>query len=248
MTFDIITLFPAFFDSPLRAGILGRALEKQLFHIATHNLREWADPPHYVVDDTPYGGGGGMVMKPEPIRRALDTVLEKSPRSRVLLMTPQGRPFRQRDAGALAREEGLVFLCGRYEGIDERVRSWVDDEFSLGDFVLSGGEFAALVIIDAIARLIPGVLGNEQSAGADSFADGLLEYPHYTRPPEFEGTRVHEVLLSGNHGEIARWRRRQSLRRTLARRPDLIEAAVLTDEEQAFVAELRQAMAPKGQG
>ncbi len=240
MNFDIITLFPALFDSPLQAGVLGRALEKQLFHIEIHNLRNWADPPHFVVDDAPYGGGGGMVMKPEPIHRAMETVRRKNPRSRVLLMTPQGLTFRQRDAISLAREEGLIFLCGRYEGIDERVRSWVDDEFSIGDFVLSGGEFAALVMVDAIARLVPGVLGNELSAGADSFGDGLLEYPHFTRPAEFAGMRVPEVLLSGNHGQIARWRRRESLRRTLQRRPDLLDSAELTGEDRTFLESLRK--------
>lgn len=240
MRFEIITLFPAFFDSPLRAGVLGRAVEKELFHIAIHNLRDWADPPHFAVDDTPYGGGGGMVMKPEPIRRALDAVRQGSRHSRVLLMTPQGRAFRQEDAVALAQEKGLTFLCGRYEGVDERVRAWVDDEFSIGDFVLSGGEFAALAMVDAVARLIPGVLGNELSAGEDSFGDGLLEYPHFTRPAEFAGMRVPEVLLSGNHGEIARWRRRERLRRTLERRPDLLDRARLTAEERSFVAALQR--------
>jgi tRNA (guanine37-N1)-methyltransferase len=243
MNIDIITLFPAFFDSPLQAGVLGRAVEKQLFHIRLHNLRDWADPPHFVVDDPPYGGGGGMVLKPEPIRRALETVRRQNPRSRVLLMTPQGRPFRQREAVSLVKEKGLIFLCGRYEGVDERVRSWVDDEYSIGDFVLSGGEFAALAMVDAVARLIPGVLGNELSASEDSFGDELLEYPHYTRPAEFEGVRVPEVLLSGNHAEIAVWRHHERLRRTLERRPDLLDRTELTAEDRAFLERLRQAAA-----
>jgi len=241
MNIDIITLFPAFFDSPLQAGVLGRALEKQLFHITLHNLRDWAEPPHFVVDDTPYGGGGGMVLKPEPIRCALEAVRRQNPRSRVLLMTPQGRPFRQREAVSLVKEKGLIFLCGRYEGVDERVRSWVDDEYSIGDFVLSGGEFAALAMVDAVARLIPGVLGNELSASEDSFGDELLEYPHYTRPAEFEGVRVPEVLLSGNHAEIAVWRHHERLRRTLERRPDLLDRTELTAEDRAFLKRLRQA-------
>ncbi|MBN1140857.1 MAG: tRNA (guanosine(37)-N1)-methyltransferase TrmD [Deltaproteobacteria bacterium] len=239
MKFDVLTLFPAFFESPLQAGVLGKALEKQLFHMAIHNLRGWAEAPHFVVDDAPYGGGGGMVMKPEPIRRALDAIRREAPRSRLLLMTPQGRAFRQRDAVGLSREEGLILLCGRYEGIDERVRAWVDDEYSIGDYVLTGGEYAALVIIDAVARLLPGVLGNELSAGEDSFGDGLLEYPHYTRPAEFDGIRVPEVLQSGNHAEIARWRRRERLRRTLERRPELLDEAALSTGDRRLLAELR---------
>jgi tRNA (guanine37-N1)-methyltransferase len=238
MKFDVLTLFPAMIDSPFAGSILGKAVEKGLIQIAGHNLRDWAEGRHKVTDDAPYGGGDGMVMKPEPVARALSKLKADSPGARVLLMTPQGVPFRQSDAQALSREEGLIFVCGRYEGFDERIRSMVDAEYSLGDFVLTGGELAAMVMIDAVARLIPGVLGSSGSALGDSFADGLLEYPHYTRPVEFEGQRVPEVLLSGNHAEIARWRRRQQLKRTLRRRPDLLQGARLSDEDRRFLAEL----------
>jgi tRNA (guanine37-N1)-methyltransferase len=238
MKFDVLTLFPAMIDSPFAGSILGKAVEKGLIQIAGHNLRDWAEGRHKVTDDAPYGGGDGMVMKPEPVARALSKLKADSPGARVLLMTPQGVPFRQSDAQALSREEGLIFVCGRYEGFDERIRSMVDAEYSLGDFVLTGGELAAMVMIDAVARLLPGVLGSSGSALGDSFADGLLEYPHYTRPVEFEGRRVPEVLLSGNHAEIARWRRRQQLKRTLRRRPDLLRVACLSDEDRRFLAEL----------
>ncbi|WP_027715911.1 tRNA (guanosine(37)-N1)-methyltransferase TrmD [Desulfuromonas sp. TF] len=240
MKFDVLTLFPAMIDSPFAGSILGKAVEKGLIRIAAHNLRDWAEGRHKVTDDAPYGGGDGMVMKPEPVARALSQLKVDSPGARVLLMTPQGVPFRQSDAQALSREEGLIFVCGRYEGFDERIRSMVDAEYSLGDFVLTGGELAAMVMIDAVARLIPGVLGSSGSALGDSFADGLLEYPHYTRPVEFEGRRVPEVLLSGNHAEIARWRRRQQLKRTLRRRPDLLPGARLSEEDRRFLAELKQ--------
>jgi len=241
MKFDVLTLFPAMIDSPFAGSILGKAVEKGLIYIASHNLRDWAEGRHKVTDDAPYGGGDGMVMKPEPVARALSQLKMDSPRARVLLMTPQGAPFRQADAQALSREEGLIFVCGRYEGFDERIRSMVDAEYSLGDFVLTGGELAAMVMIDAVARLIPGVLGSSGSALSDSFADGLLEYPHYTRPVEFEGRRVPEVLLSGNHAEIARWRRRQQLKRTLRRRPDLLSEVRLSEEDRKFLAELKPA-------
>lgn len=240
MIFEILTLFPAMFDSPFAGSILGKAADKGLISIRARNLRDWAEGRHQVTDDAPYGGGEGMVMKPEPVARALAELKREGPPPRVLLMTPQGRPFRQADALALAREERLVFVCGRYEGFDERVRTMVDDELSLGDFVLTGGELAAMVMIDAVARLRPGVLGNSGSAGSDSFADGLLEHPHYTRPVEFQGMRVPEVLLSGNHAEIARWRRREQLRRTLHRRPDLLASAPLTPEDLRILEELRR--------
>jgi tRNA (guanine37-N1)-methyltransferase len=240
MKFEILTLFPALFESPFSESIIGKAAEKKLFQIKIYNLRDWAEPPHWTVDDSPYGGGGGMVMKPEPIARAINDLKEKSPRSRTLLLSPQGTPFCQEEAENLAREEGLIFLCGRYEGFDERVRSMVDDEYSIGDYVLTGGEFAAMVMVDVISRLIPGVLGNNQSAEQDSFSDGLLEYPQYTRPAECQGMRVPEVLLSGNHGEISRWRRRQQLQRTRKRRPDLLKKADLTPEDRAFLDELEK--------
>ena len=215
MIFDVLTLFPEMFVSPFAESVLGKAIDKGLIALHAHNLRDWAEGRHMVVDDTPYGGGDGMVMKPEPVCRALDALRQRAPGSRVLLMSPQGRPFCQAEAQMLARDPGLILVCGRYEGFDERIRSRVDAEYSLGDFVLTGGELAAMVMVAAIARLLPGVLGSSGSAESDSFSDGLLEYPHYTRPVEFEGERVPEVLLSGNHGEIARWRRRQQLRRTL---------------------------------
>ncbi len=240
MKFDVLTLFPAMFDSPFRESILGKAAQRGLITIAAHNLRDWATGRHQVTDDPPYGGGDGMVLKPEPAVRAISALKERSPGSRVLLMTPQGVPFDQSEATRLSGEEGLIFLCGRYEGFDERIRSHADFEYSLGDFVLTGGELAAMVMIDAVARLLPGVLGSSGSASTDSFADGLLEHPHYTRPVEFEGMRVPEVLLSGNHAEIARWRRREQLRRTLKRRPDLLEKAHLSEQDRRWLEELRR--------
>jgi len=240
MKFDVLTLFPDMFASPLQASILGRAVERGLIRFAAHNLRDWAEGRHKVTDDTPCGGGDGMVMKPEPVARALTDLRQASPGSRVLLMTPQGRPFNQQEAWALAREPGLVFVCGRYEGFDERIRTMVDAEYSLGDFVLTGGELPAMVMIDAIARLLPEVLGSSGSALGDSFADGLLEYPHYTRPVEFMGMRVPDVLLSGNHAAIARWRRREQLKRTLQRRPELLATARLTDADRRTLDELRR--------
>ncbi|MBQ6669417.1 MAG: tRNA (guanosine(37)-N1)-methyltransferase TrmD [Deltaproteobacteria bacterium] len=240
MRFDVLTLFPAMFDPLMHVGVIGRAAAKRVFDIEVHNLRDWADPPHYVVDDAPYGGGGGMVMKPEPVWRALSAVRRQAPDSRVVLTTPQGKTFRQQDAVAFSRMAGVIFLCGRYEGVDERIRSWVDEEYSIGDYVLTGGEYAALVMVDAIARLVPGVLGNDASAEDDSFSEGLLEYPHYTRPVEFEGMTVPSVLVSGNHGEIARWRRQESLRRTFLRRPDLLAMQELDDADRRFVDDLRK--------
>jgi tRNA (guanine37-N1)-methyltransferase len=240
MTFDVLTLFPAMFDSPFAESILGKAAAKGLIQVRAYNLRDWAEGRHQVTDDAPYGGGDGMVMKPEPAFRALAALKKDRPAAKVLLMTPQGRRFGQREAAALSHEPGLIFLCGRYEGVDERIRSFVDEEYSLGDFVLTGGELAAMVMIDAVARLLPGVLGNCDSAAGDSFSDGLLEFPHYTRPVEFQGMRVPDVLLSGNHAEIAKWRRREQLRRTLQRRPDLLKTVALSDEDQKILAGLRE--------
>lgn len=227
------------FESPFADSILGKALDRRLIALATHNLRDWAEGKHKTTDDTPYGGGDGMVIKPEPVARALADLRQLNPHAPVLLMTPQGRPFCQRAAEQLATESGLIFVCGRYEGFDERVRGMVDAEYSLGDFVLTGGELAAMTMIDAVARLAPGVLGSAGSAEADSFSDGLLEFPHYTRPVEFDGQRVPDVLLSGNHGEIARWRRREQLRRTLQRRPELLASAKLSKSDEQMLAELR---------
>lgn len=240
MIFDILTLFPGMFDSPFADSILGKASEKGLIRIRPHYLRNWAEGKHQVTDDAPYGGGEGMVIKPEPVARALAELKGEGPAPRVLLMTPQGRLFRQPVAAELSREERLIFVCGRYEGFDERIRPLVDDELSLGDFVLTGGELAAMVMIDAIARLRPGVLGNSGSAEVDSFSDGLLEHPHYTRPVDFQGSGVPQVLLSGNHAEIARWRRREQLRRTLERRPDLLASAALSDQDRRVLDELRR--------
>lgn len=240
MKFDVLTLFPDMFLSPFADSILGKAVEKGLIEIRAHNLRDWAEGKHQIVDDAPYGGGDGMVMKPDPVCRALHALRGRSPDAKVLLMTPQGRPFRQQDAAELATTAALVFICGRYEGFDERIRTRVDAEYSLGDFVLTGGELPAMVMIDAIARLLPGVLGSSGSAESDSFSDGLLEYPQYTRPLEFEGERVPDVLLSGHHGEIARWRRQQQLERTLTRRPDLLETLILTPEDRRYLQALQQ--------
>ena len=239
MQFDILTLFPAMLEGPLTASVLGKAIDKGLISVDLHNLRDWAEGKHQVTDDTPYGGGDGMVMKVDPVARALVDLKKKRPQSRILLMSPQGKTFQQADAERLSREAGLIFVCGRYEGYDERVRSLVDEEISLGDYVLTGGELAAATILDATARLIPGVLGAAGSALNDSFSDGLLEYPQYTRPAEYKGMRVPEVLTSGNHQAIATWRRHEQLRRTLKRRPELLETAPLTKEDHRYLKELR---------
>jgi tRNA (guanine37-N1)-methyltransferase len=239
MRFDVLTLFPAMLQAPLGESILGKAQAAGLIEVGIHCLRDWAEGRHQVTDDTPCGGGDGMVMKVEPIARALHELRGRNPGARVLLMSPQGKPFRQADAVRLSREQALVFVCGRYEGFDERIRTLVDEELSIGDFILTGGEPAALTMIDAIARLQPGVLGAAGSAAHDSFSDGLLEYPQYTRPVEFGGMRVPDVLLSGHHRAIAAWRRREQLRRTLQRRPDLLEHAALSQDDLKVLAELR---------
>ena len=241
MIFDVLTLFPGMFTSPLGESILGRAVSQGLFSVRAHNLRDWAEGKHLTTDDSPYGGGDGMVMKPEPVARAIARLREETPGSKVLLMTPQGVPFRQQHARQLSRENGLIFVCGRYEGFDERIRqTLVDEEYSIGDFVLTGGELPAMVMIDAIARHLPGVLGSNGSVETDSFADGLLEYPQYTRPAVFNGLAVPEVLLSGDHGRIARWRREQQLQRTFERRPELLATAELTEQDQVFIEKLRR--------
>jgi tRNA (guanine37-N1)-methyltransferase len=241
MIFDVLTLFPAMFDSPFQESILGRAIRQGLLELHAHNLRDWAEGKHLTTDDSPYGGGAGMVMKPEPVARALEEIKQRSPGSKVLLMTPQGRPFSQTHAAELATENGLIFVCGRYEGFDERIRqTLVDEEYSIGDFVLTGGELPAMVMIDAIARHLPGVLGSSGSAAGDSFSDGLLEYPQYTRPAVFNGIAVPEVLLSGDHGRIARWRREQQLLRTLQRRPELLEGLELSDEDRDILDKLKR--------
>ena len=222
MHFDLITLFPRILEGPLEESILKRARERGLVNIRIHNLRDFTHDKHRVVDDKPYGGGQGMLMKPEPIFEAVETL--RRPESRVVLMSPQGAQFNQARARALALLPHLVIICGHYEGVDERVRqSLVDEEISIGDYVLTNGAVAAAVVVDAVTRLLPGVLGDEQSAHDDSFTDGLLEYPQYTRPPEFRGMSVPEVLLSGNHEQIARWRREQAVKRTRENRPDLLK-------------------------
>lgn len=239
MRFDVFTLFPEVLEPYLQTSILKRAQQNDLLTVNLYNIREWTTDRHHTTDDTPYGGGGGMVMKPEPIFAAIEEVCGVPPVCPVILLTPQGRTFDQQIAEELARYERLTLLCGRYEGIDERVREHlVSDEISIGDYVLTGGELPALVIVDAVSRLIPGVLGDPEGAWDDSHASGLLEYPHYTRPPEYRGWSVPEILLSGDHGRIALWRREQSLLRTLERRPDLLELADLTDAERSFIAAL----------
>jgi tRNA (guanine37-N1)-methyltransferase len=237
--FDILTLFPGLFAGAFEESIIKRAREAGLVTIALHNIRDYAEGRHRITDDTPYGGGGGMIMKPEPIFAAVESVLGGEQRGvPVILLTPQGRLFSHQVARELARERRLLLLCGRYEGVDERVRQIVTDEISIGDYVLSGGEVPAMVVVDAVTRLIPGVLGDPGAPFEDSHAEGLLEYPHYTRPPVFRGESVPEVLLSGNHAEIVRWRRRQALRRTWERRPDLLRQARLTAADEAYLHEL----------
>ena len=241
MRFDILTLFPDLFSSFLKETILGRAIAKGLVDVRLINIRSFARGPHRVTDDRPYGGGDGMVMKVGPIYRALESVERIGDRSRTVLLTPQGKLFTQPLAWELSRMEHLILICGRYEGIDERVRTeCADMDLSIGDYVLSGGELAAMVVVDAVSRLVPGVLGGERSSLEDSFEDGLLEYPHYTRPRIFGEQEVPAVLLSGDHEMIRVWRRTESLRRTLERRPDLLEKASLTEEDKRILAKLRE--------
>lgn len=236
MRFDVFTLLPDTFAPYLQASILQKAAERGLLEFHVHNIRDYTHDRHHTTDDTPYGGGGGMVMKPEPVFEAVESVLGIPPACPVILMTPQGRVFNQKIALDLATLPQVALVCGRYEGIDERIREHlVTDEISIGDYVLTGGELPALIVIDAIARLLPGVLGDPDGAMDDSHASGLLEYPHYTRPPEFRGWGVPETLLSGDHGRISRWRREHALLRTLHRRPDILEKAELSKAEQKFI-------------
>ena len=236
LRFDVFTLFPEVFTPYLQTSILQRAQESDLVEVQLYNIRDWATDRHHVCDDLPYGGGGGMVMKPEPIFAAVEAVLGAQPKCPVILLSPQGRVFTQAIARELSQQPHLALLCGRYEGIDERVREHlVTDEISIGDYVLSGGELPALVLIDAVTRLIPGALGDPEGAWDDSHATGLLEYPHYTRPPEFRNWRVPEVLLSGDHARIARWRRQQALLRTRQRRPDLLKIADLSEADRDYL-------------
>lgn len=244
MIADILTTFPEMFDAPMNVSMLGIAQRKGLFSWRAHNLRDWTHDRHRTTDDEPYGGGQGLLMKCDPIFEALDDLLDPSvhpERTITIFFTPTGRPFDQRMAEHLACEERLVFVCGHYEGIDERAYARADLCLSLGDFVLTGGELPAMVVCDAVVRLIPGVLGDASSALDESFSDGLLEYPQYTRPASCRGLDVPEVLLSGDHAKVAAWRRRQSVERTARLRPDLLRAADLSDDERALVARLRKA-------
>jgi len=260
MRFDIFTLFPGIFESPLKESMLKRAIESGLLDVQLHNIRDYAVGRHQVTDDYPYGGGGGMVMKPEPMFSAVETVLGLETRNAevgvrnedsefrlphseipIVLLTPQGRLFNQQIATELAQHDRVALICGRYEGFDERIREHLaTDEISIGDYVLTGGELAALVVVDAVIRLKPGVLGDPTGAIDDSHASGLLEYPHYTRPPEFRGWQVPEILLSGDHAKVDRWRREQALLRTWRRRPDLLERAELTELDRLFLQRLVQ--------
>jgi tRNA (guanine37-N1)-methyltransferase len=238
--FDIITIFPEIFHAYLGESILKRALQKQLLDVRVYNLRDFTTDKHRTADDYPYGGGPGMVMKIEPIYNAVQAIKADGLERFTVMLSPQGRVFNQEMAEALSEEKRrILFICGRYEGIDERVReSLVDEEISIGDYVMTGGELAALVIIDSVARLIPGVLGDEESAKEESFTRGILDYPHYTRPPEFMGMKVPDVLLSGNHREISRWRRREAIKRTLQRRPDLLKMAELSEEDREILEDI----------
>jgi tRNA (guanine37-N1)-methyltransferase len=241
MRFDIFTLFPAVFDPYLNTSILQRAQENALAEFKIHNIRDWATDKHHITDDEPYGGGGGMVMKAEPIFKAVESVLGRPPACPVILMTPQGRLLTQSLASQLARQPRLALLAGRYEGLDERVRQHlVTDEISIGDYVLTGGELPALVMIDVITRLLPGALGDAEAPNKDSHATGLLEHPHYTRPADFRGWQVPEILRSGDHARIDRWRHQESLRRTWERRPKLLQKADLTEEDWAFIHSLQK--------
>jgi tRNA (guanine37-N1)-methyltransferase len=241
MFFDILTLFPEMFKGPFSESILKRARKKDIIDIKTINIRDFAEDKHHTADDAPYGGGAGMVMKAGPIYRAWENAQnERSRNSKTILMSPQGERLNQKMVNELSREAGLTIICGHYEGIDERIRdSIVDQEISIGDYVLTGGELPAMILVDSISRLINGVLGDADSCKRDSFYNGLLEHPHYTRPREFRGLKVPDVLLSGNHQKIERWRKKESLKRTYERRKDLLEAKKLSDEEKELLEEIK---------
>ena len=242
MQFDVFTLLPEVFPAYLESSIMQRARERGLIDVHVHNIRDYTHDKHHTTDDTPYGGGGGMVMKPEPVFEAVESVLGPEADCPIIMLTPQGRVFNQSIAQELVQHPRLALLCGRYEGIDERIRTnLITDEISIGDYVLTGGELPALILIDALARLIPDVLGDPDGASDDSHATGLLEYPHYTRPPEFRGLTVPDILLSGDHGKIAKWRREQALLRTYNKRPDMLEKAELTKEDRKFLDKLHNA-------
>lgn len=239
MIFDVLTLFPGIFVSPLRESIVKRAIERGVIDVRIVNIRDFAKDRHRTVDDKPYGGGEGMVMKVEPVVGAIRSIENED--VRVVLLTPQGRLFNQSVAREMGQYGHIALVCGRYEGVDDRIRAfYVDDEVSVGDFVLTGGEMAALVIIDAVTRLLPDALGSDLSTKQESFEDGLLEYPQYTRPCEFEGRRIPDILLSGNHGKIKEWRRREQLKRTLLKRPDLLKSAPLSGDDLNVLGEIRE--------
>jgi tRNA (guanine37-N1)-methyltransferase len=242
LNISILTIFPEFFDVYLRESVIGKALERGLFRLDIRNLRDYTLDKHRTVDDSPYGGGPGMVMKPEPFAEAIEDITADGVPTRVVMVSPQGKVFDQGMAEEFAKESRrLLFLCGRYEGIDERVRlSMVDDEISIGDYILTGGELPALVIIDAAVRLVPGVVGDERSLADESFSWGILDYPHYTRPLEWKGMRVPDVLVSGHHAEVRRWRRKEALRRTMEQRPDLLEKAGLDKEDSKLIQEIQE--------
>lgn len=241
MQIDVLTLFPRMFEGPLGESIIGKAREKDLLTINVHNFRDYSDNKHHTVDDYPYGGGAGMLLKVQPIFDNLKAIEAENPgqKKRVILLDPAGKPFDQKLAEEFGKEEQLVFICGHYEGYDERIRELVTDEVSLGDYVLTGGELGAMVMIDATVRLLPEVLGNDTSAQTDSYSTGLLEHPQYTRPADFNGQKVPEVLLNGNHKLIEAWRLKESLRRTYTRRPDLLENFPLTKEMKKMLAEIQ---------
>jgi len=241
LTIEIFTLFPGICEAPLRESILGRAITRGLLSVGVHNIRDYATDKHQVTDDAPYGGGGGMVMKPEPIFAAVEGVLGAPPRLPVILLSPQGALFTQQKAYALAESGGFALVCGRYEGVDDRVREHLaSEELSIGDYVLSGGELAALVVVEAVTRLLPGALGDEDGARDDSHASGLLEYPHFTRPPDFRGWTAPDVLLSGNHEEIRKWRRKEAIRKTILKRSDLLNGFVPGKEDGKLMREVME--------
>jgi tRNA (guanine37-N1)-methyltransferase len=243
MRFDIVTIFPRMVEAALAEGILAKAIQRDVLSVRTRDLREFTEDRHRTVDDVPYGGGPGMVLKPEPLFKAVDAIREDAGEPQaIVLVSPQGRRFTQIEAARLAGLDRVVILCGRYEGVDDRVREHLaTEELSIGDYVVSGGELPALVIVDAVARLIPGVVGDEDSVAGDSFSRGLLDYPQVTRPAEFRGWKVPDVLVSGHHGEIRKWRKRQAIELTVLRRPDLLVDAELDVEEQEILRELMDA-------
>lgn len=244
MRIDILSLFPGMFDGPFSHSIIKRAIDRDLLSIDLHDIRDYTYDKHHTADDYPYGGGAGMLMKPEPLFAAVESVKKETQieqRDRVILLTPQGRLFSHKVAQELSVESHLILLCGHYEGVDERVREYlVTDEISIGEFVLTGGELAAMVLVDAVVRLIPGVLGSDQATGDDSYASGLLEYPQYTRPRVYRGWEVPPILLSGNHEQVAGWRREQAVKRTLERNPELLKGAALSEKERKLIDKVKQ--------